>query len=69
MKPQLRLTAGITDELQMITVKTNSSVTPNEPSGIKGLDGANFLSVTDVTVTSYSFNSRPYKICIIYTLI
>lgn len=61
MKPQLRLTAGITDELQMITVELNSSVTPYKPSNTKGLDGANFLSVTDVTVTSYSFNSRPIK--------
>lgn len=61
MKHQVRRILGITDELQMITVELNSSVTPYKHIGIKGLDGANFLSVTDVTVTSYSFNSRPIK--------
>lgn len=68
MKPRTIILVSVTDELQMITVESNSSVTPYKPSGINGLDGANFLSVTDVTVTSYSFNSRPYKICIIYIL-
>lgn len=61
MKRQLSRTVGITDELQMITVKTNSSVTLTESSNTKGLDGAKNHVVTDVTVTSYSFNSRTYK--------